>query len=131
MTDKKIFNINSFHILALTVAVLGAVGSLYFIFNASHNQKSILLIILFTAWVLSPFAGLFVACKISGSWTVRARSSLYWLTIILTICSLVMYSGALLPPKTKLTPVFLLVPLISVPVIITSILLARKPTEKK
>ena len=131
MTEKKTFNIDSLRTIALTLAAIGAVGSLYFMFNASRNQNSILLIALFTAWVLSPFAGLFVANKISNRWTVHTRSSLYWLTIILTIGSLVVYSGALMPPKTKLTFMFLVVPLISWLLIIITILVTRKFSRKK
>jgi hypothetical protein len=49
----------------MIVAIVGAIGSLYFMFKTGRNQKSILLIVLFTGWVLSPFAGLFLATKIS------------------------------------------------------------------
>jgi hypothetical protein len=54
---EKTFNSTLLRTVALILLVVGAVGSLYFMFNAGRNQKSILLIILFTAWVLSLFAG--------------------------------------------------------------------------
>ena len=131
MTEKKTFNINSLRTIALAIDSIGAIGSLYFMFNASRNQNSILLITLFTGWVISPFISFFVANKISNRWTPRTRSNLYWLTIILTIGSLVVYSGVLMPSKTKLTFIFLVVPLISLLFIIITILIARKSTNKK
>ena len=130
MTDKKASNQHFMRTVALTIVVIGAVGSLYFMFNAGRNQKSILLITLFTAWVLSPFAGLFLANKISNHWTAPARASLYWLMIILTIGSLITYSGALIPPDTKSAFIFLVVPLSSWFLIVTVFLIARRISSK-
>jgi hypothetical protein len=130
MTDKQASNQNFMRTVALTIVVVGAVGSLYFMFDAGRNQKSILLITLFTAWVLSPFVGLFLANKISNRWTVSARASLYWLMIILTIGSLIAYSGALIPPNTKAAFIFLVVPLLSWVLIVTVFLIARKISRK-
>jgi hypothetical protein len=130
MTKKKIFNINSFRIFSVILAALGAAGSLYFIFRAGHHQKSILLITLFIAWVLFPFAILFVASKMSTGWTAFARLILYWLTIILAVGSVVIYSGAVTPQKTKPAFLFLIVPLISLIFIIVAIMIARKTTRE-
>jgi MFS family permease len=82
-------------------------------FNVGRNQKSILLIVLFTGWVLSPFIGFFLAHKISKHWTFPTRASHYWLMIILVIFSLVVYSGTFYTPKTKPASMFLIIPLIS------------------
>jgi len=128
MKETKAFDINILRIIALTTSIIGAVGSLYFMFNASRNQNSILLIILFTSWVLSPFVGLFFAIKISNRWKINSRKLFYWLTIILTIGSLIAYSGVLTPPKTKLTFLFLLVPLIS---LLAIIILSRRGFRNK
>ncbi len=103
--------------IALTSSIIGAFGSLYFVLHAGRNQSSIILIALFVVWVLSPFVGLFFANKISNRWTIDSRRLFYGLTLILTIGSLVVYSGIVIPPKTRLTPFFLLVPLISLLVI--------------
>ena len=116
--------------VALTIMVAGAAASLYFMFKAGHNQKSILLIILFAAWVLSPFITLFFADKIFNRRTISVRSSLYWLMIVLTIVSLVAYSGVLIPPGTKPAFVFLVVPLFSWFIIVTVFLVAGKISGK-
>jgi len=130
MTDKKNSNQSFLGTIALIVALVGAVGSLYFMFSAGRKQNSIILLALFTAWVLSPFVGLFISNKISNRWTVPARASLYWLMIILTIGSLVAYSGAFNTPETKNAFIFLIFPLISWFLIVIVFLIARKISNK-
>ena len=127
---EKTFNTTILRTVALILLVLGAVGSLYFMFNVSRNQKSILLIALFTGWILSPFVGLFLVDKFSKRWTVNIRASFYWLMIILTIVSLVGYSGAFNTPKTKNAFVFLIIPLISWIFRTISILIAQRLSRK-
>ena len=130
MTEKNTFNINFLRTVALTAVAAGAIGSLYCMFNAARNQNSILLIALFTAWVLSPFAGIIFTNKIFNPRAGYARTSLYWLMIILTIVSLVGYSGAFNTPKTKNAFVFLVIPFFSWLLITISILIARKFSRK-
>ncbi|MGH2646788.1 MAG: hypothetical protein ACRDE8_04440 [Ginsengibacter sp.] len=115
---------------ALIVALAGAAGSLYFMFSASRKQNSIILLGLFTVWVLSPFVGLFISNKISNRWTVTAHRLFYWLIIILTIGSLVAYSGAFNTPETKNAFIFLIVPLISWILLIVTVLTARRLSRK-
>lgn len=130
MTDKKTSNQNFLRTTALIVALVGAVCSLYFMFSAGRKQNSIILLGLFTAWVLSPFVGLFILNKISNSWTVPARRFLYWLIIVLTIGSLIAYSGAFNTPETKNAFIFLIFPMISWFLIVTVFLIARKLSNK-
>ena len=126
MTEKISSNQNLFRITALIVVFLGAVVSLYFMFKTGSNQKSVLLLVLFTAWVLSPFAGFFIANKISNRWTGVTRASLYMLMIVLTIGSLVAYSGALTPLETKPAFIFIVTPFVSWFLIVTVIPIAQR-----
>ncbi|MGH2566127.1 MAG: hypothetical protein ACRDE5_16530 [Ginsengibacter sp.] len=130
MTDKKNSNQSFLRTTALIVALAGAAGSLYFMFSASRKQNSIILLGLFTVWVLSPFVGLFISNKISNRWTVTAHRLFYWLIIILTIGSLVAYSGAFNTPETKNAFIFLIVPLISWILLIVTVLTARRLSRK-
>ncbi len=130
MADKKNSNQSFLRTTALIVALVGAVGSLYFMFSAGRKQNSIILLALFTAWVLSPFVGLFISNKISNRWTVPARALLSWLMIILTIGSLVAYSGAFNTPETKNAFIFLIFPLISWFLIVIVFFIARKISNK-
>src|SRR6476620_4922772 len=101
MTDKEASNQNFMRIVALTIVILGAVGSLYFMFNAGRHQKSILLIALFTAWVLSPFVVFIIVNNISIRWTAPLRLALYCIMIMLAVSSLIFYSGTFNTPQTK------------------------------
>src|SRR4030095_7311410 len=93
---------NNFVKIIILIAVLlaAAAGSLVLMFNASRNQSSILLITLFTIWVLSPFIGLLVVNRISKRWSTLSRVTFYWLTVVLTVGSLIVYSGIFNPPGT-------------------------------
>ncbi len=128
---KKIFNLNFLRILALIVMSIGAIGSLCFMFNAGRNQNSVILITLFTAWVLSPFIGLLIANKISKRLTVLTRVTLCWLMLVITFGSLIIYSGAIIPVGTKPAFKFLVVPLISWLLIVTVILIVSRLSIKK
>ena len=130
MKDKKTSNPNLLQIMAIIFAFIGAIGSLYFMFRAGRNQKSILLMVLFTGWVLSPFLGMLWATKTSNRWIIPARESIYWLMIILAIGSLVAYSGSLLPSGTKTAFIFLVAPFTSWFVIVIGILISRRLSAK-
>ena len=130
MTDKKTANKNFLQTTALMVVLVGAAGSLYFMFSAGHEQKSIILLGLFTAWIISPFVGLLISNKISNRWTALARALFYWLKIVLAIGSLVAYSGAFNTPETKNAFIFLIFPMISWLFIVTIFLIARKISNK-
>jgi hypothetical protein len=130
MADKKTLDLHLLRMAALVIASIGAVGSLYFMFNTGREQHSVVLLALFTGWVLSPFVGLFVATMISKNWAAITRASLYCLMIVLTLGSLVAYSGALSSPETKPAFVFLVVPLTSWFLMLTVILIARGMARK-
>lgn len=126
MTNKQASSQNFIRIVALIIVVVGAIGSLYFMVMAGRHQKSILLIFLFTAWVLSPYVALFLADKIAGRWSASARTILYWFMIVLTIGSLIAYGGAFSIPHTKPAAIFLIVPFISWLLISIVAFVARK-----
>jgi hypothetical protein len=128
---KKTINLNFLRILALIAMLVGAIGSLGFMFNAGHNQNSVILITLFTIWVLSPFAGLLIANKISKRWTVLTRLTLCWLMLVITFVSLISYSSVISPLGTKPAFKFLVVPLISWLLIVTIIPLVRRLSNNK
>jgi hypothetical protein len=130
MTDNHTSNQNLLRTISLTALLVGTVGSLYFMFSAGSKQKSILLIVLFTGWVVSPFVGLFIANRISNRWTGSTRSTIYWLILVLSICSLIAYSGTLTPPDTKPAFMFLAVPFVSWFLIVTVFLIVKRTSNK-
>jgi len=116
---------------ALVALLSGAIGSLYFMFSAGRNQKSIILIALFTGWVLSPFLALFAANGLFKAWTSRNRISLYILMIIIATGSLIAYSGLWVPPGTKPAFIFLINPLVSWLLLVTFILIIKRSDHFK
>ena len=116
--------------MALIVVLAGAAASLILMFNAGRNQKSILLIILFTIWVLSPFTALLIANVIAKRWTIPTRISFYLLMLFITLGSLLGYSGSLNPPGTKPAFKFLIVPMVSWLLIVIVFLIAGSRSRK-
>jgi len=123
---KRLLTLRSLRIIALIILLSGAVGSLIFMFNAGRNQRSILLIVLFTAWVLSPFITFFIADMIFKRWLTLTRKAFYFLSIFVTFGSLISYSGALDSPNTKTAFKFLVVPLISWLLILIFLIVATR-----
>ena len=128
---KKIITYSSLRIIALIVLVVGTAGSLILMFNAGSNQRSILLIILFTGWVLSPFVALLVADVIAKRWLLKTRVTLYFLMLFITLFSLLGYTGALNVPGTKPAFKFLIVPVISWLLILIIIPIAVSRSRRK
>jgi hypothetical protein len=124
--EEQLFNQKFLRLIALTAVFVGAVVSLFFMFNAGRNQKSIALLILFTGWVLSPFIGFFMLDRISSNWKNTARLLLYCLITFLAIGAMVAYSGILIPTQTKNAFIFLIAPLISWILIVIFFLILTK-----
>lgn len=130
MTNNKSRQ-NLLQTTALTALLVGSIGSLYFMFKAGSNQKSIILIGLFTTWVLSPFVGLFIANKITSIWSVITAQLLYWAMLGLSIISIIAYSGLVRIPGTKPAFIFLVFPFVSWLAILSIFLFARQHKQKK
>ena len=79
--------------IALVAAAIGGAGSVTFLLQAGHrNRELVLLVTLFSIWVLSPFALLAWAILKSERFTETVRSTLYGATIGLAVASLAIYS---------------------------------------
>ncbi len=99
--------------IAFVAAGVGAMGSFGLMLYTGRHNKSIILILLFTGWVLSPFIALMIANRVFNRWSVFTRNAIYSLMIFISIGSLVSYSGAFNPHGTKPAFVFMIVPLVS------------------
>src|SRR5258707_15858793 len=107
--EKTSRTISFLRTIALMTMLVGAVGSLGLMFYAGRHNKSIFLLVLFAGWVLLPFIGLVVANVLARRWSVLTRVTIYILMLVITLCSLIGYSGVLSPPGTKPAAVFLIV----------------------
>jgi hypothetical protein len=102
------------HAVALIALVVGATGSLVFMFRAGQHTPRLLLV-LFTIWVLSPFAALLWANIVSKRWSVLTRGTLYCVMLIVTVGSLAIYGELvdLRPPGSANAFLWVIVPPIS------------------
>jgi hypothetical protein len=102
-----------FHKIAVLTVLAGAAGSLGFTLYTGHNNNSVLLILLFVGWVVSPFIALLLVNAVANRWSLVERLALYCLMLFITLSSLAMYSGLWSPTGAKPAFVFLIVPLLS------------------
>ena len=126
---KKILTLSFLRTIALIMVLAGAGGSLGLMLNAGRHTP-VLLLVLFVGWVLSPFIALLIANVVSKRWSSLTCKTLYILMLVITLVSLVSYSGALTPPETKPASIFLVVPLTSWLLIMTAIPIARRMSSK-
>ena len=117
--------------IAVVVVLAGAVGSLVMTLQAGHKNSSVLLVVLFASWVLSPFIAFLITNVMSRLWNDLNRKTLYYIMIFLPVVSLVSYSGAISPPGMKPAFIFLVVPFISWLFLGIFILIAVSQSRKK
>jgi hypothetical protein len=122
---KKMLIPNMLNTLSGALIVIGAAGSLYFVLHAGRHNNSLLLRMLFVAWVISPFIALLIGNSFSRYRSFFARRIFYVLMLFVTIGALIIYTGVLGPMGTKPAAVFLMVPLISWLLIAVVILISR------
>jgi len=89
--------------------VAGAAGSLALMFHAGRRNPSIVLMGMFTIWVVSPFVGLALADVRSTRWSTRARATVQIGTIVLALCPLIVYGADAVRPLSVHTAFFYLV----------------------
>jgi len=87
--EGKLFR--SLQTVALIALVVGTIGSLAIMFREGQDTPRFMLV-LFTIWVLSPFAALFWANMVSKRWSVVTRATLYCVMLIVALGSLAIYS---------------------------------------
>jgi hypothetical protein len=105
--------IRLFHKIAVLTVLAGGGGSLGFMLYTGRHNDSVVLKLLFAGWVLSPFIALLLVNAVAQRWSLIKRLTHYSLMLLITVGSLVIYSGVWSPPAAKPAFVFLVVPLIS------------------
>lgn len=116
--------------IALVAVYVGAIGSVGLTLYTGRKNPSIVLMLLFAVWGLSPFAVLLIANLISRQWTSVTRVAMYSLMIVIPAVSLAAYSGVWTPPGTHTAFVFLVIPFLSLVLISVVIPVAQKFSRK-
>ena len=106
-------SVRLFHKIAVLSVMAGAGASVGITVYKGRQNSSILLILLFVGWVLAPYIALLLVNVVASRWSAMKRLALHGLMLIITLGSLVMYSGLWTVPDTKPAFAFLIVPLLS------------------
>jgi hypothetical protein len=111
---------------ALVGMLIGAAGSLIFLFHAAGQGVSFTLISVMAIWVLAPFAALELARRIARRST-PSSTAIDVLVLFLAVASLAAYAVNIGRPlnATKAAFPFVIVPLISWLLIVATLVLAR------
>ena len=130
MTTKKTPNISLIRVITIIILLIGAVLSAILTIKAGHKNASVVLPALFLIWVLSPFV---VLLFVSFRYKHSSHSSIrYTLMILLSVISVIAYTGMLNPIDAKPASVFLFTPLISwVLIILGSVIMKKRKLEQQ
>ena len=120
---------------AIGLALGAAAASVALMLRAARHQRSTVLVLLFAAWVLSPFVGLVYAHLSSKQWLPSPRVLLYVLTVIVVSTCPAVYAAVAFGHTTlKMGFVFLMVPfacwLFMGLVVCIAWLVSRKPSRQ-
>lgn len=101
-----------------------------FLYAGRNRHPGAVVVIGFTAWVVSPFVVLALGEFLSKRWANRTQRALHVIALVLTLATLAIYGVlAFGPPRGKMVPIFVLVPPISwmsiAVVMVTAALAAR------
>jgi len=113
--------------------VVGATASIGLMLHVGRRNPSRTLLVLFAVWVLSPFVGLALAAGGSPRWLVAAREKVHVVMLIVVLGSLAIYGQvAFGPPRPRPAFAFLVVPLASWGLIVTTLGMAAagKPSDR-
>jgi hypothetical protein len=117
-SDPRSDSPGMFRTITLVVTVAAAIASLAFMFMVGRQQKSVVLMALFAAWVVSPFVALVYGNVISKGWAESRRSVFAGLALLLSLGSAAIYGMvAFGPPRPQPASFFLLIPAASCVVI--------------
>ena len=96
---------------ALVVVLLSAAVSLGLMLWVGRHNASVVLILLFTVWVASPFAGLLYLDRTARRWQAARQQAAYWQMHLIGLGSVAIYAAvALLMHLRKPAAPFLAVP---------------------
>jgi hypothetical protein len=110
---------------------IAGTGSLACTLYAGRHNNSIVLIVLFAAWVVSPFAGLWLAERSAERAPAGIAASIRSSALVIMVFSLAIYGAAAIQgPSHQTTFAFLAVPAASWLAIVPLLIAARKVARR-
>jgi uncharacterized membrane protein YsdA (DUF1294 family) len=99
MKDETGGALTGLRLIALIALVIGTVGSIGLWIRAAQHPPP-LIIVLFVVWVLSPFVVLGIGHVAAKRWASSTQAALYWVTLLVTVASVVIYADDALGHRT-------------------------------
>ena len=93
----------------LAALAIGAVGCEYLMFRVGRRNPSVLLMAIFAAWVSAPFAALAWCHVAAKRWSEMLRRVLTFISLLVTMGSLVAYGYVAFGPSRSQPAFFFLV----------------------
>ena len=116
--------------LALAILPVAALGSLACMFFVGRHNPSIIIMVLFAGWVLSPFVAFAWAERRCAEWSPRARTMLYVTMLLVALVSLAIYAAVVVLLPAKPAAMFLIVPFGSWLLMGIGMLIARRSPQQ-
>jgi hypothetical protein len=86
-------------LVAFIALFAGAAGSIGLLLHAQQHPPPFL-VVLFVIWVLSPFAALAIAHRVSKRWAPGTQAALYFVILFVALASLLVYGDDALHRRT-------------------------------
>jgi hypothetical protein len=124
------------NIVSKVATVVSAIGSVTLLLYMGRRNKSIVLMVLFSIWVLAPFVGsLLLNALIAKRGSAIERTALHVAMLILAVASLALYADTVLrPPISQPVFRFVLFPVVScvliIIVVVTAAYVSRRGTAR-
>jgi len=114
------------NVISKVATVVSAVGSVALLLYMGRRNKSIVLMVLFSIWVLAPFVGsLLLNALIAKRGSAIMRTALHVAMLIIAVASLALYADTVLrPPVSQPVFRFVLLPVVSCVLIIIVVVTA-------
>ncbi|MDP9099590.1 MAG: hypothetical protein M3N48_11460 [Verrucomicrobiota bacterium] len=99
MKNEKGGALTGLRLTAVIALVIGAAGSLGLWIHAARHPPP-LLVVLFVAWVLSPYVVLGIGQVVAKRWAPGTRAALYWVTLLVAVASMGIYADDAVAHRT-------------------------------
>lgn len=120
--------------VARITASVGAVGSEAALLHAGYHGEAhmpVILLVLFTGWVLAPFGAYLMTGNVAKRWTAPVQTALHRVMLLVTLVALTMYGLVVLSPPRRPAVIFLLVPLGSLVLMSLAVAIGRSRSRNR
>jgi hypothetical protein len=101
---------NALRAAARLAVVVGAIGATALMLYVGRRNQHYWLLVMFVLWDVAPFLALGFADLYLARWSAATRTTLYVVTLLITVVSLGVYLDVIVRPRPQPAAPFLIVP---------------------